>query len=361
MNAENVVTERPPVIEETVLRSTTGKTNAIFWWHSIVFLICLALFVFLLLNIGFATLGELISRIGWGFLWLVGFDGMRHLIRAFSMYLAIPAEFRTFKFRYAFAARMGGEAVNVLTFTGPVLGEFTKATLLNNKISTRKIGAAIAVENLIFYASVALLILSGIIGMKWFFEPKSHMRAFLFGAAAIDMLFIYGLILLFTRQAKPLSWLLGKLAGFLPKFVANKAESIRILENNVNNFLRNHPKTFLIIGAICLLTHFISVFEVYFALQMLGFSSTLTASFVIESLTKVVNSAFTFVPGTIGVYEGGNGIILKAVGQTAAIGVALALVRRGATLFWTFLGLVILLRGGIIRPKQFNPISNTTS
>ena len=343
MNPENVAILK----DDISVRHLPEKGNVIFWWHSIVFLICLGLFVFLLKNIGFETLGELISRIGWVFLLLAGFDGLRHLVRAFSMYLAIPAEFRTFKFRYALAARMGGEAVNVLTFTGPMLGEFTKATLLSKRISKRRMGAAIAVENLIFYASVALLILSGIIGMKLFFEPKSHMRAFLLGVAVVDMLFIYGLILLFTRQAKPVSWLLGKLAGVLPKFVANKAESVRILEDNVHYFLRNRPKTFFLIAAICLLTHVISVFEVYFALQMLGVSTDLTASFVIESLTKVVNSAFTFVPGTIGVYEGGNGIILKSLGYTTTTGVALALVRRGATLFWTFAGLVILLWGSI--------------
>lgn len=339
MNPENIAI----LNDDIAVQKLPKKNNAVFWWHFFIFAICLGLLVFVLRNIGFETLGDLIGRIGWGFLLLVGFDGMRHFVRAFSMYLAIPAEFRTFKFRYALAARMGGEAVNVLTFTGPILGELTKATLLNKRIPATRIGAAIAVENLIFYASVALLILSGIIGMKLFSEPKSHMRAFLFGVAVVDLLFLYGLILLLTRQAKPISWLLGKLASISPKFVVKKVESVHLLEDNFHYFLRNRPKTFYFIAAICLLTHIISFFEVYFALQMLGVSSTLTASFLIESLTKIVNSAFTFVPGTIGVYEGGNGIILKSLGYTTATGVALALVRRGATLFWTLLGLVILV------------------
>jgi hypothetical protein len=65
-------------------------------------------------------------------------------------------------------------------------------------------------------------------------------------------------------------------------------------------------------------------------------------SYIIESLTKVINAAFSFVPGTVGVYEGGNGIILRSLGYTVAIGVALALVRRGATLFWAAVGFVLL-------------------
>ena len=57
----------------------------------------------------------------------------------------------------------------------------------------------------------------------------------------------------------------------------------------------------------------------------------------------MINAAFSFIPGVVGVYEGGNGIILKALGYTTAIGVALALIRRGAILFWAAFGFAILL------------------
>jgi uncharacterized membrane protein YbhN (UPF0104 family) len=57
----------------------------------------------------------------------------------------------------------------------------------------------------------------------------------------------------------------------------------------------------------------------------------------------VINAAFSFVPGTVGVYEGGQAVILKSLGSTAEIGIALALVRRGAILFWAGVGFAILL------------------
>src|SRR5207237_7541276 len=52
--------------------------------------------------------------------------------------------------------------------------------------------------------------------------------------------------------------------------------------------------------------------------------------------------AFAFVPGTIGVYETGNGIILRTLGYTTAIGVALAIVRKAAIIFWTVIGVLII-------------------
>jgi putative ABC transport system permease protein len=75
---------------------------------------------------------------------------------------------------------------------------------------------------------------------------------------------------------------------------------------------------------------------------MLGFLPRLSAAYIIESLTKVINFAFAFVPGTIGVYETGNGIILRTLGYTTAIGVALAIVRKAAIVFWTVLGVLII-------------------
>jgi putative ABC transport system permease protein len=66
------------------------------------------------------------------------------------------------------------------------------------------------------------------------------------------------------------------------------------------------------------------------------------AAYIIESLTKVINFAFGFVPGTIGVYETGNGIILRTLGYATAAGVALAIVRKAAIVFWTVIGVSII-------------------
>ena len=66
-------------------------------------------------------------------------------------------------------------------------------------------------------------------------------------------------------------------------------------------------------------------------------------AYIIESLTKVINAVFAFVPGTIGVYEGGTEIILqKGLGFTPAAGLALALVRKAAIVSWTSIGLLVL-------------------
>src|SRR5205807_9506473 len=99
---------------------------------------------------------------------------------------------------------------------------------------------------------------------------------------------------------------------------------------------------FLSMIALDVASHASSVIEVYVVLRLLGFSSTTGAAYIIESLTKVINFAFGFVPGTIGVYETGNGIILRTLGYTTAIGLALAIVRKAAIIFWTVIGVLII-------------------
>jgi putative ABC transport system permease protein len=92
-----------------------------------------------------------------------------------------------------------------------------------------------------------------------------------------------------------------------------------------------------------LLSHATSVLEVYVALRFLGFKPQVSQAYIIESLTKVINFVFAFVPGTIGVYEGGTEVILqKGLGFTPAAGLALALVRKAAIVCWTSVGLLVL-------------------
>ena len=63
-----------------------------------------------------------------------------------------------------------------------------------------------------------------------------------------------------------------------------------------------------------LLAHVSSVLEVYVTLRMLGYQPHMAQAYIIESLTKVINFVFAFVPGTIGVYEGGTEVVLQTLG-----------------------------------------------
>jgi putative ABC transport system permease protein len=128
-----------------------------------------------------------------------------------------------------------------------------------------------------------------------------------------------------------------------PKVILKRRHHIYHLESKVYDFYKHHPAAFFVMIACNLAAHAASVVEVYLALKMLGFQPQVAQAYIIESLTKVINFAFAFVPGTIGVYEGGTEVILqKGLGFTPAAGLALALVRKAAIVVWTSIGLFVL-------------------
>ena len=63
------------------------------------------------------------------------------------MRAAVPPEHRRITFRQAFAARLGGEAISFLTFTGPLLGEATKVALLRKRVPLTYGVPALVVDN----------------------------------------------------------------------------------------------------------------------------------------------------------------------------------------------------------------------
>src|SRR5207249_11998298 len=130
--------------------------------------------------------------------------------------------------------------------------------------------------------------------------------------------------------------------GFRPGFLRTRRHHIYRVELTVYAFYKRRRAAFFSMIALDIASHVTSVFEVYITLKLLGFVPRVGATYIIESLTKVINFAFAFVPGTIGVYETGNGIILRTLGYTTAIGVALAIVRKAAIIFWTVIGLFII-------------------
>ena len=162
--------------------------------------------------------------------------------------------------------------------------------------------------------------------------------------AAVAALGIVAAALAARRRIMLLTWLMDQTARLRlsPKVILKRRQHINHIESKVYDFYKHHPGVFFGMVACNLLSHATSVVEVYVTLRMLGFAPLVSQAYIIESLTKVINFVFAFVPGTIGVYEGSTEIVLQALGFAAATGVALALVRKAGTIFWTSIGLLIL-------------------
>jgi putative ABC transport system permease protein len=334
-------------IEEVADSEVAGPSSSrrsFFWLQGFAFLVGLGLLIYVINRVGVQPIFDGLLRIGFGFFVILGLNGLRHALRTISMRAAVPPEHRRFNFLQAFAARLGGEAISFLTFTGPLLGEATKVALLRKRVPLTYGVPALVVDNLLYNLSVVFFVMSGACVMLFSYPLPPPVYWVLLGIAVVAALGIVATAFAARRRVMLLTWIIDQLAELRlsPKVILKRRHHISHLEAKVYDFYKHHPGAFFGMIVCNLLAHASSVLEVYLALRMLGFQSLMSQSYIIESLTKVINFVFAFVPGTIGVYEGGTEVILRTLGFAVAAGVALALVRKAAIVCWTSVGLLVL-------------------
>ena len=339
-------TEEPEELSEEPTASVSKTSRRSFaWLQTLAFLLGLALLVYVINRVGLQPLFDALLRIGFGFFAVLGLSGLRHVLRTIAMRAAVPPEHRRISFRQAFAARLGGEAISFLTFTGPLLGEATKVALLRKRVPLTYGVPALVVDNLLYNLSVVFFVLSGACVMLLIYPLPTPVYTVLIIIASVAALGIVAAALAAKRRVMLLTWAIDRLGELRlsPKVILKRRQHIYHLEQKVYDFYKHHPGAFFGMIGCDLLAHATSVIEVFVALRFLGFQPLVSQAYIIESLTKVINFAFAFVPGTIGVYEGGTEVILqKGLGFTPAAGLALALVRKAAIVVWTSIGLLVL-------------------
>ena len=336
--------ETDELVEEPEPTSSNTRRSLI-WLQTLAFLLGLGLLIYVINLVGVQPLFDALLRIGFGFFVILFLSGLRHFLRTISMRAAVPPEHRQITFRNAFAARLGGEAISFLTFTGPLLGEATKVALLRKRVPLTYGVPALVVDNLLYNLSVVFFVLSGACVMLVRYPLPPAVSMVLMVIAGVAALGILIAAIAAKRRVMLLTWVIDRLGELRlsPKVILKRRHHIYHLETKVYDFYKHHPGAFFLMIACNLLAHVASVLEVYLALKMLGFNPQVAQAYIIESLTKVINFAFAFVPGTIGVYEGGTEVILqKGLGFEPAAGLALALVRKAAIVCWTSIGLLVL-------------------
>lgn len=341
--AEDWQEELEALADDEPATSSTSR-RSFFWLQTIAFLLGFGLLVYVIRKVGLQPLFDALIRIGFGFFFVLAISGSRHVLRTIAMRAAVPAEHRRINFFQAFAARLGGEAISFLTFTGPLLGEATKVALLRRRVPLTYGVPALVVDNLIYNISVVFFILSGACVMLFTYHLPPLVSDTLIVIAVMAALGIVAMGLAARRRIMLITWVIDQMARLRlnPKVILKRRQHIYHIESKVYDFYKHHPGVFFGMVACDLLAHVSSVVEVYVTLRMLGFAPQVAQAYIIESLTKVINFVFAFVPGTIGVYEGGTEVVLQSLGFVAATGVALALVRKAGTIFWTSIGLLIL-------------------
>ena len=302
----------------------------------------LVLLIYLLAHLGGREILSMLLAIRWTLLPVLMLYGGHQALRAMALTLCVP---RPGGLRYldAVAVRLAGEAVQYLTFSGPVVAEPTKAWLLGRRGLTTWEGlAATLAEYLASSFAAAVMAVAGLGYVLSALHPRGAVRvaaiAVLVAMTTFALLCIIGIAMRLhiiggiVRGATRLPLVRGR--------ARPRAQGVRQAEDLLIHTLRDHPGRLVAVVATESAAQLCLGVELFCLLAVLQPPFTLGRAMLIEGATKFITAGYFFVPGQVGVAEGTYAVIFNAFAIPSAAGLAVSFVRRLRSIVTACLGLL---------------------
>ncbi|HEX8178958.1 MAG TPA: lysylphosphatidylglycerol synthase domain-containing protein [Pyrinomonadaceae bacterium] len=309
----------------------------------------LLLFAYYVWRAGPRDIWRSMLDLGAGFLLVLLVSGVRPLVRSLAWTRCFEAP-HILRLRDALRAYLAGDALGNVMPLGIVVSEPTKAALVRDRVPLGTAVAAIAVENLFYSLSVALFILAGLVSLLLSFPLPQKLRIVCLGTIAGVVVFVLLGYVVVQRQWRFVSRALEFLYArrIFRGWLETRRVRIAAVEERVYGFYARNRARFLPILLLEAGFHLAGIVEIYVTLYFISpVRPTWLAAFVLESVNRVINVIFKFVPMRVGVDEAGTGQFTAALQLGTTSGVALAIVRKARVVVWTIIGIALLVRQGL--------------
>ena len=310
----------------------------------------IALFTYFVYSVGFDEILRGIERFGLdGFALIIIIYFVRILARSLAWKLAVYEPYKL-NWRDTVEAVIIGEALGSIIPLGILISGTAKAVVVRKKIPLVAGLSSVATENLFYSLVTGLMIVFGAVAfLKTFSLPEIWVLALDGLIALVFMLIFLGLVMI-IRQWHFASEICEKLyeRGYFRKILENGRLHVRLFENLIYGFYRRYPQRFLPIFLLQVLFHALGVTEVWIVLSRISDTPTgFYIAFLLESISRIIIVVFKLIPFLIGVDEAGARFVTQTLSLGAEVGVTLAIIRKGRILFWTAIGVILILRRGL--------------
>ncbi|HEV7472975.1 MAG TPA: lysylphosphatidylglycerol synthase transmembrane domain-containing protein [Pyrinomonadaceae bacterium] len=338
-------------VTATAVRTNRSRNKKLARFGVLFAFLGLLLFAYFVRKAGISQIVDGIKRLGFGFLLILGISSIRQIARSLAWTRCFESPYRL-RFRDAFVARVMGDALgNIVPLASVAVSEPSKAAFVTHRVPLMVSLAALALENIFYSLSVAIFIFSGTLALLLAFPLKPALRYASFGTLVVTLLIVPLGFFVIRKQLKFLSGALSVLhgRGLGRAWMEKTIPRARTLEDRIYGFYQRNGNRLLLILALEMCFHLAGVLEIYTTLWFISdiVAPTLLTAFILESVNRVINIVFKFIPFRLGVDEAGTGMLAKALGFTPAIGAALAIVRKARDLFWTAIGVGLIVRRGL--------------
>jgi glycosyltransferase 2 family protein len=250
-------------------------------------------------------------------------------------------------FRRLFAARVAGEAINVVTAVASVGGEAVKTWLVRRDVPYEESVPSVIVAKTAITVAQMLLLLLGII-LAW-------------TAVGIDPRLLKGMLLLLLLEvlgiggfvATQVTGLIARTGRLLAGFgVAQAGRYGGRLDGALRSYYRLHWRRLLISLGCHFAGWLFSVAEAVLILAVIRVPASMAMAVVIEGFGSGVRFVTFLVPASLGALEGANVAVFPALGFTASAGLVFSLLRRARQAVWIGVGIVLLVVMRLRRPRD---------
>jgi hypothetical protein len=310
----------------------------------------ICLFVYVVYAIGFDEIYNGVLRFGViGFAVIVLLQLLRMFVRAFAWKLAVHEPY-VLSLKDAIPAVMIGEALSSTIPLGILISGTSKAFAVRKRLPLVVGLSSVATENLFYSLVTGLFLMLGAAALLRGYATDENLTVTInILIASVAALLVFGVIMVIRQwhfASAVCEWLYRK--GLLRPLLERRRDDVRRFEDLIYSFYRRHPDRFL---PICLFeaAYFaLGMTEVWYILSRLldVWPSPVTA-LILESVSRLINILFKLIPFVIGVDEAGARFVGETLALAAGVAVTLAIIRKGRILFWTAVGMALIIKRGI--------------
>jgi uncharacterized protein (TIRG00374 family) len=243
-------------------------------------------------------------------------------------------------------ARLAGEAFNMTTPTAALGGEAVKAWLLHGRVPLDEAVSSVIVAKTTITIGQGLLLLLGVVLAWTSVAADSRLLIAMQWLVALEVL---GLAVFVVLQTQGVAAFAGRLLARLGLRRFHGHEALSRVDAALAGFYRERPGRLTLSIGFHFVGWLLGAVETWLILWFLGTPVSLVTATVIEAFGNGIRFATFFVPGSLGVLEGGYAATFAALGLGASAGVSFSLVRRIREIVWIAAG---FLAFALLRPSR---------
>ncbi len=310
--------------------------------QTLILLLAVCFYVWFLHRFGVSTVLSYIRLAGWGLALTIALESLARVANTLGWRVTITDCPRKLGFGELFAARISGEAIDYVTPSAQLGGQFVMAIMVRRKLAMA-IGLATVIVASLAEAIGQIGFISGALLTALPFEARLHHLFWpLMGGLAIAIGLAAAFFVIQMKHPFSMLWKaaaklnLGHLADPEVKAAAADADALLV------DFYSRHRGR-LALSCLCYLFAWsMGPVEIYILLTLLGQPATLVTVLLVEALGLLIERATFLIPAKLVSQEGGKALILSLLGLSAGVGFAIGVLRRIKEMVWVLIGLAAL-------------------